>query len=60
MQEYNNTDQPILSHGHWETGEWEGAVLRIDEITDAPLDRVKSLVNTIISEKLIWYLIQNN
>ena len=53
-------DLPELSHGHWETGAWKGAVLRLDEIPGDSTEQAGKVVKNFIKETINWFLNQNN
>jgi hypothetical protein len=56
----NYVDLPELSVGHWETGDWKGAVLKLDEISLDSTDKAGRIIKNFIKETVNWFLNQNN
>lgn len=55
----NYVDLPELSRGHWETGSWKGAVLKLDEIPFDSVEKAGKIVKNFIKETVDWFLNQN-
>lgn len=55
----NYVDLPKLNRGHWETGTWKGAVLRMDEIPGTSIEQAGKIVKSFIKEAVDWFLNQN-
>lgn len=55
----NYVDLPGLSRGHWETGSWKGAILRLNEIPGNSTEQAGRIVRDYIKESVNWFLKQN-
>jgi len=56
----NYVDLPKLSQGHWETGDWKGAILRLDEMPMGSNEQAGKIVRDFIKESVNWFLNQKN